>query len=138
MVNLGLSLTCQEVYDALLRDPADCQTRNELTRYPPRLSGNHRRNWRLVSDCLADLEERGLVQSDEKCPKKAKCFKLNKQNSLIEDTYPTTVDEVGLESDAQTSKLFIPRLERSSDFYRELGGRSQSNPIRLRTFEGPV
>lgn len=138
MDNFGLSLTCQEVFNTLMQSPDDCRTKNDLTWYPRKSSGNHRRNWRLVSECLADLEMKGLVHSDKKCVKKAKCFKVERQNDSLEEVGPTTVDEVTVESNVDLTKWHIPRIENPSDPYTEFVSRSISKPVYLRTPNAPV
>ncbi len=140
MIDLGLSLTCQDVYDYLVNNPDDCQTKNELTRYPPQLSGNHRRSWALVNKCLTELVEKGLVVPDEKCVNHAECFRSSRQNSLLEEVCPTDIADVSLESNTRSTNLYLPRLERLSDLFTR---KSSSNwpskpPVHLRTLNAPV
>jgi hypothetical protein len=140
MIDLGLSLTCQDVYDYLVSNPNDCQTKNELTRYPPKLSGNYRRSWALVNKCLAELVERGLVVPDEKCVNHAACFRASRQNSLLEEVSPTDIADASLESNPRSANLYLPRLERSSDLFawKTSGNWPSKPPIHLRTLDAPV
>jgi hypothetical protein len=140
MIDLGLSLTCQDVYDYLVNNLDDCQTKNELTRYPPKLSGNYRRSWALVNKCLAELVERGMVVPDEKCVNYAECFRASGQNNLLEELCPTDIADVSSESNTRSTNLYFPRLERSSDLFT---WKSSSNwpskpPIHLRALDAPV
>jgi len=140
MIDLGLSLTCQDVYDYLVSNPDDCQTKNELTRYPPKLSGNYRRSWALVNKCLAELVERELIVPDEKCVNHAECFRVSRQNSLLEEVSPTDIADVSLESNTRSTNLYLPRLERSSDLFtwKPSSNWPSKPPVHLRTLNAPV